>query len=69
MSDRSAEDFVELFLDTNGEEPLVALRTSRARGRRVLATEQVVGTGRPEDLGEEEVLSAVLKALEPFLER
>ena len=35
MSDRTAEDFIELTLDTGGATPQVMGRTSHSRGRRV----------------------------------
>src|SRR5881396_3498750 len=34
MSDRSAEDYIELRLDTSGDRPAVLGHTSRSRGRR-----------------------------------
>jgi hypothetical protein len=67
MSDRSAEDFIELVLDTSGDEPSVVGHTSRSRGHRVLESEQTLGA--PGELSEEEVLEFLLKALEPLLER
>ena len=67
ISDRAAEDFVELTLDTAGDEPRVVGRTSRARGRRVLDSEQALGA--PDSLSEEDVLDFLLKAVEVFVER
>ena len=67
MSDRAAEDYVELALDTSGDEPLVTGHASRSRGRRVIESEQPIGP--PAALTEEDVLSFVLKALEPLVER
>lgn len=67
MSDRGAEDFIELLLDTSGDEPRVLGRTSRSRGHRVLETEQALGA--PGTLSEEDVLTFLLKALESFVER
>lgn len=67
MSDRGAEDFIELLLDTSGDEPRVLGRTSRSRGHRVLETEQALGA--PDQLSEEDVLAFLLKALEGFVER
>ena len=67
MSDRSNEDYVELTLDTSGDEPLVSGRTGRSRGRRVVESEQPIGA--PAALTENDVLSFVLKALEPLVER
>ena len=67
MSDRSAEDYIELSLDTSGEEPVVSGHTGRSRGRRVIETENAIGP--PAALTEDDVLSFVLKALEPLVER
>ena len=67
MSDRAAEDYVELELDTTGDEPLVNGHASRSRGRRVIESERPIGT--PATLTEEDVLSFVLKSLEPLVDR
>jgi hypothetical protein len=67
MSDRSTEDYIELTLDTSGDEPLVSGHTGRSRGRRVVESEQPLGP--PAALTENDVLSFVLKALEPLVER
>ena len=67
MSDRSTEDFIELFLDTSGDEPRVAGRTRRSRGHRVLESEEPLGA--PGALSEEDVLGFLLKSLEGFVER
>src|SRR6188508_3222225 len=39
MSDRAAEDFIELSLDTSGEQPQLLCHTSRMRGRRLVEEE------------------------------
>jgi hypothetical protein len=67
MSDRTAEDFVELFLDTSGEVPQVIGHASHSRGRRVLEAERAIGA--PGELSEEAVLAFLLKELEAFVER
>lgn len=69
MSDRNAEDFIEIALDTSGDEPKVTGHTSRSRGRRVVDAERIVAAGDPETLTEDDVLAFVLKELEPFVER
>ncbi len=69
-SDRSAEDYVELGLETTDAAPEVLGRTSRGRGHRVVETERPLGRGGPvRDLTEGDVLDFLLKALEPFVER
>jgi hypothetical protein len=67
MSDRAAEDFIELSLDTTGDRPQVVGHASRSRGRRVLESERAIGD--PGELTEEAVLEFVLKELEAFVER
>jgi hypothetical protein len=69
MSDRSGDDFIELALDSSGAEPLVIGHTSRGRGRRVVESERVIGSGNPGELTEEDVLSFLAKELEPFVEK
>ncbi|OLC47548.1 MAG: hypothetical protein AUH43_11560 [Acidobacteria bacterium 13_1_40CM_65_14] len=69
MSDRSADDYIELALDTSDAEPRVMAHISHSRGRRVVDAEQVVGSGRPETLTEEDLFAFLLKELEPFVER
>jgi len=67
MSDRTAEDFVELTLDTTGEAPHVVGHASHSRGRRVTETERAVGS--PDALTEADVLDFLVKELEAFVER
>ena len=70
MSDRSAQDFIELFLDTTEDQPRVAGRASRSRGGRVLGSEEPIGPPGPvRELTEDDVLRFVMKHLEPFVER
>lgn len=67
MSERIADDFIELFLDTTSDEPRVVGRTRRRRGSRVLESDEPVGA--PGGLSQEDVLTFLLKALEGFVER
>jgi hypothetical protein len=67
MSDRSTEDYIELVLDTSGDDPTVTGRTARSRGRRVIESEHPIGP--PETLTETEVLTFVLNALVPLVDR
>jgi hypothetical protein len=69
MSDRAAQDYLELTLDTAGDRPRVMGHVSRARGRRVLESERPVAERTPAELTEEDVMTFVLKELEPFVER
>jgi len=67
MSDRNADDFIELSLDTSDDAPRVMAQISRARGRRVIDAERPVGA--PETLSEEDLLEFLMKELEAFVER
>ena len=70
MSERSAEDYIELVLDTTEDPPRVTGRASRSRGRRVLETERPIGAPGPvRDLTEDDVLRFVMQELERFVER
>jgi hypothetical protein len=68
MSDKSAEDFIEITLDTAGEVPRVVARIS-SHGRRTVDAERVVGSGDPAAITEEELLAFLLDELQPFVER
>ena len=70
MSDRSGDDYIELVLDTSGDQPQVVGHSSRGRGRGVTESEAPIGSGRPiRELTEEDVLAFVLKELEPMVKR
>jgi hypothetical protein len=67
MSDRAAEDYIELTLDAAANPPQVVGQVSRTRGRRVIDAERPIGA--PETLTEEQLLDFLLKELEAFVER
>lgn len=69
MSERNAEDFIEISLDTTGDRPEVVGHTSRARGRRVIESERPVSDLPIDAITSEVLLAFVLKELEPFVER
>jgi hypothetical protein len=69
-TDRSNDDYIEVFLDTTNAIPKVIVHSVRSRGRRTYESEIAIGQGGPvRDLTEEDLLSVVLKELEGFLER
>lgn len=69
-SERSATDFLELALDTSGDQPVLVVRTNRGRGRRQVTTERAVRHGSElAGLTDEDVLGFVLDDIEPFVER
>jgi hypothetical protein len=67
MSDKASDDYFELLLDSSGDDAVVMGHSSRARGRRVIESEQTVGA--PSELTEEQLLDFVLRELEPFVEK
>ena len=70
MSDRSGDDYIELVLDTEGAQPQVVGHSSRSWGRRTIESESPVGVGKAvRGLTEDDVLTYLVKALEPFVER
>jgi hypothetical protein len=69
MSDKSADDYIEVALDTAGENPRVMAHVSRSRGRRVVDEEKAVPPATPEAITEEDLFAFLLKELEPFVER
>ena len=69
MSDKTAEDFIELTLDATGERPLVMGHTSRTRGRRVIESERPIADAAIADLADEQVLDFLLTELTPMIER
>ena len=69
MSDRSSADFLELMLDTSGEQAVVVGHTNRSRGHRVIEAERPIASGPVRELTEEAVLAFLLEELGPFVER
>ena len=68
--ERSAEEFIELALDTARDSPAVMVRSTRGRGRRMISSERVVREGAAiAQLTPEDVVDAVLQELVPFIER
>ena len=68
--ERTAEDFIELSLDTDRDRPAVVLRSARGRGRRMVAAERTVREDLPiGELAEEDVVAALVEEAIPFIER
>jgi hypothetical protein len=68
--DRSRDDFVELSLDTEGERPAVSVHVRRTRGSRTIDEARPMGADKALDtLGEDDVLDALLEAVERWVER
>jgi hypothetical protein len=69
MSDKSAEDYIEISLDLTGDQPVVVGHVSRTRGRRVIESERPIATKPVSELTEEDLLEYMLKEIGPFVER
>jgi hypothetical protein len=69
MSDKSAEDYVELSLGTSGREPVVVGHASRVRGSRGVESERPIADKPVDSLTEEDVLEFLLEEIAPFVER
>jgi hypothetical protein len=64
------DDHIEILLDTSEDPPEVIGRTSRGRGRRVIATERPVRERTAvAELNEEDVLAFLLAEIVPFVAR
>jgi|KBSMisStaDraftv2_1062788.scaffolds.fasta_scaffold821593_2 hypothetical protein len=68
MSDKNADDFIEITLDASVDTPRVVARIS-SHGRRLVDMQRVIGSGDPAVISEEELFAFLLKELEPFVER
>jgi hypothetical protein len=63
-----ADDYIELSLDTAGDQPQVIGRSSRGRGRRLVTTEQPIREGvSVESLTEEDVLDFLVREIQALV--
>jgi len=68
--ERGGEDFIELALASERDEPAVMLTATHGRGRRTVSAEHVLREGAAiASLSEEDVIAALVEALIPFVER
>jgi hypothetical protein len=70
LTPERGDEFIELALDGDRDEPVLMLRSTRGRGRRIVTNERVfrAGTGIA-SFTEEDVVAALLEELLPFIER
>ena len=69
-SDRGRDDYIELALDASGDTPTVVGRVRHTRGSRTLEDERPIKPGAaPQDVTQADVLSFLVNALDPWLER
>jgi hypothetical protein len=70
VSDRHAEDFIEVWLDTTIDPPQVATRVNRVRGGNVTTTEGQLRADAPiSALADEDVLAFLLASIGLLVER
>lgn len=69
MSDKAAEDYIELSLDTTGSLPAVVGRTSRVRRSRGVESERPIAVKTVDALTDGDVLEFLIEELPPFVER
>jgi hypothetical protein len=70
VSEKSGSDFVDLRLDTGEGRAQVVLRVERARGREHVSEERPLKPGiLVENLTEQDVLDAVVEAIETLIDR
>jgi hypothetical protein len=69
-SERSADDYIEVGLDTSGPAPVVVARVNRTRGRDRFNDEHIVASGEAiPGLSDERLLDLFTSMLGPFLAR
>jgi hypothetical protein len=69
-SDRARDDYIEFTLDTASDRPQVVGRISRTRGSRTLTDERPLKADTtPDVLTEQDVLTFLMEALQPWLEK
>ena len=70
VSERSADDHVELALDTSGQAPMVVGSVNRTRGRERVSDEHILASGTAmASLDDERLLEFFTGVLGPFVER
>jgi hypothetical protein len=70
LAEKSASDYVELKLDTSGDVPHVMVEKQRVRGGDVQMEQRAIKPGTlVEHLTEQDVLDAVVDALETLIDR
>lgn len=68
--DQGRDDFVELTLNSDTDQPYIAGRIRRTRGSRTVDEERPIRPGAaPQDVSEDDLLEFLAQALEPWLER
>ena len=63
VSEKSGDDYIEMSLDTSGEQPVIVGHSRRARGRRVVESERPIGGPAIREVTEEQLLDFLLEEL------
>ena len=70
VSERSADDHIELALDTTGQAPVVVAAVNRTRGRERMSDEHIVASGADiASLDDERLREVLAGVLGPLVER
>jgi hypothetical protein len=70
VAEFSADDWIELALDTSRDDPALVVTASRGRGRRSVTTERAILEDRAiADVGEDDVIEVLLREIVPLVER
>ena len=68
-SAKSADDYIEISLDTSGDQPVVLGHSRCTRGRGIVEHERPIGGPAIRSVTEEQLLAFVLEELGPLVER
>lgn len=68
-SEKSADDYIEIALDTSGDQPVILGHSRRTRGRSVVESERPIGGPQIDEVTEEQVLAFLLEQLGPLVEK
>ena len=70
VPERGGDEFVELGLETEDDEPAVMIRSTRGRGRRTVTSERALTARSAVDvLTDDEIVTELIEELKPFLQR
>ena len=68
-SEKSGDDYIELSLDSTGEQPVILGHSRRARGRRIIENERPIGGPVIREVTEDQLLDFLLEELQPLVDK
>jgi hypothetical protein len=68
-SEKSGDDYIEVSLDSSGEQPVIVGHSRRARGRRIVESERTIGGPAISEVTEDQLLDYLLEELQPLVEK